>query len=192
VQGSPRWVQGLPRPADPTPLSRPGRECGPQRSRSQSSLHRRSTECSCQPSSEPNPRIPTARRRDRPVARRSRSRLLWPLRLSYSASDHPLKEALLWMMSEVVGRRTAPTRRAALACRCPVLAAAASSSLVSMQIGPKAHHGLAERCVSPPFSDSLDRRTVAWQVLSLSGRQAEYQSDPTRRLNQQLTPPSQR
>jgi hypothetical protein len=42
-----------------------------------------------------------------------------------------------------------------LAYRCRMLVVAVSSILVSIWAGPMAHRGLAERCVSPPFSRRL-------------------------------------
>src|SRR6266496_2835112 len=87
-----------------------------------------------------------------------------PLEVSRSVTDLLLRPTPRARASEGLGRRTAPARSVLLACRSQMPAAAASSSLVSIGMGPWAHRGLAERCVSPPFSDSLDRRTVAWHV----------------------------
>lgn len=151
-----------------------GREIGLARlSRAQSSPDRREREDSCRHPSQLSLKIAPSRQCHRLLACR---RSTGEPRLSggsYSAADLLLNVTPLKRVSEVVGRRTAPPRLAVLACRCQVPAAGASSTLVSIQIGRWAHHGLAERCVSPPFSDSLDRRTVAWPVLPQSGRQAE-------------------
>src|SRR6266511_3771053 len=96
-----------------------------------------------------------------------------PLEVSRSVTDLLLRPTPRARASEGLGRRTASARSVLLACRSQMPSAAASSSLVSIGMGPWADRGLAERCVSLLFSVSLDRRTVAWPVLSLSGRQAE-------------------
>src|SRR6266536_2787602 len=69
---------------------------------------------------------------------------------------------------EAAARGAAPAGSPALACQCPALVAAGSTALVwKRRVGSATHHGLAERCDSPPFSDSSNCGTTAWRVLSL-------------------------
>ncbi len=161
-------------PADPMPLGHPE----PVRrlahaQRSQSSPARRSSRGCRQRLRDLRLEMPAPAHGRRLPASGPPARRAPPLEVGRSVTDLLLRPTPRARSSEGLGLRTAPARSALLACRSQMPAAAASSSLVSIGMGPWAHRGLAERCVSPPFSDSLDRRTVAWPVPSLSGRQAE-------------------
>jgi hypothetical protein len=154
-------------------LPRPGWRAGPlEPPRSQRSPDCRPGQHFCQHPSEPRLGVVPPCHRDRLMARYCQVQQSRPCGLSYSGSGHALKVTLLQRMSGVIGRRGVPAGVPALACRCRIPAAAASSTLVSMQGGPRAR-GLAARCVSPPFGDSLDRRTRHGPVPSLSERRAE-------------------
>jgi hypothetical protein len=153
------------RPADWTRPGGPGRGTGlPRLPRFQSSQHRRSRGCSCRCLTEASLKMTPLQQRDRLLASGSPAEEVGLVGLSQSTADLLPKPTSLQRMFEVARRRTAPARVAVAACRCQVPEAAALSNLVSMKVEPWAHRDLAERCVSPPFSDSLDRRTAVWPV----------------------------
>ena len=61
-------------------------------------------------------------------------------------------------------RWLAPPALSCLADRCPALEAVESSVLVVPVLAPRDRHGLAERCVSPPFSDCSRGTGMAFVV----------------------------